>query len=991
MHKSIFVSSTFRDFQTERNLIQNQVELQVNERLREIRVSFVDLRWGIDTTNESGLDKVVSICIEEVLNSYPYYIIMLGDTYGSYVDREVVKPLYAMNGMEYDGRGKSVTEIEIEATGLFRGNNDYVLVLDRHTGASDPSPEAALLKRKVLEAALPENVYTYEATIADQGEMVLKKPSAFVDFIAGRIVEFLSNSENEERLPHLLRAEEENNGFVGRQALIQTLEQRLTDHRGDPFFRIYGQRGSGRTAVMAKLYGLLRQREGCCAAFVTDCDDGRRSTWHSVLADIGLQLQMGKVPPHALLQALDPEKRYYFFVDDFLGFDKSPFLANLIQRKFVQENVVFVVLTEDPEQAHFHLGTLEKEDAARIFRQTLASYKKQLPEAFGAYFDGHITEEMVASPVLLKHFISDLCYLEEDDYRRLSESPDFMAGLTALFIEKMEAFPKTEADYISGNCGDRDDPVRWMLGLLALTQYGIDERTLIGTLRSGGIQCPDYGFYLLKEKFREGIRRKENGDYYITHSSLRREICGLFTREEQLWLRYLYAGYLSENQAMLSQTYCFREVAFQYMAAEDDQLLAGMIDVVYTMPDNGKELGNIFTILCGDYRENRPSTWYQKLVDRKDYRVCCWLVRFGMPGLTKKYIQNAELMFRKMHDTVQTALVKNRWSDDIFSLYLRSLTMNLKFREAMANITAMVEQDRLYGMPSQMIMEMLRCYCFYYDMNNVRSTLQLLLEKMDRSAAGLMSFLEDMLSCLVLLDGNLASIREELEQLFQVIWEKLPEQRDNEHIASLAVSVEYICGLTGITPPIPLLELEKLYLEGERFEGTLSYQLLKGFIQYGWVGDEKEREHSAEVIRQYIRHRIPVDTMDLMYLAKYFRLLCYHYPGSFEREFVAAGTMDLFDRLLSISETDTSAMQLVELSYLCYLGSLYGYGTEWERKWRDQLLRLIRGAGKRANILLEELSFFEQDIAEVTEHLGPECSRVLGRIRRILERHMPAK
>ena len=80
MHKSIFVSSTFRDFQTERNLIQNQVELQVNERLREIRVSFVDLRWGIDTTNESGLDKVVSICIEEVLNSYPYYIIMLGDT-----------------------------------------------------------------------------------------------------------------------------------------------------------------------------------------------------------------------------------------------------------------------------------------------------------------------------------------------------------------------------------------------------------------------------------------------------------------------------------------------------------------------------------------------------------------------------------------------------------------------------------------------------------------------------------------------------------------------------------------------------------------------------------------------------------------------------------------------------------------------------------------------------------------------------------------------
>ena len=78
MHKSIFVSSTFRDFQTERDLIQNQVEIKVNEGLRDLHVSFVDLRWGIDTTNETGLNKVVAICIEEVLASYPYYIIMLG-------------------------------------------------------------------------------------------------------------------------------------------------------------------------------------------------------------------------------------------------------------------------------------------------------------------------------------------------------------------------------------------------------------------------------------------------------------------------------------------------------------------------------------------------------------------------------------------------------------------------------------------------------------------------------------------------------------------------------------------------------------------------------------------------------------------------------------------------------------------------------------------------------------------------------------------------
>ena len=80
----VFLSSTFRDFNEERRLLATQVFPELNRRARERGVELVevDLRWGV--TQEQAEDgHALEICLAEIERCRPYFIGMLGDSYGS--------------------------------------------------------------------------------------------------------------------------------------------------------------------------------------------------------------------------------------------------------------------------------------------------------------------------------------------------------------------------------------------------------------------------------------------------------------------------------------------------------------------------------------------------------------------------------------------------------------------------------------------------------------------------------------------------------------------------------------------------------------------------------------------------------------------------------------------------------------------------------------------------------------------------------------------
>lgn len=115
---SIFISSSFKDMQHERDMIRFRTLPQINEYLRNNygqETTIIDLRWGINTNEADeyiSMSKIVRTCLFEIDNCKPFMIVLLGDRYGTIVDKELFKKYgedFKLEGIDDIG----VTELEI--------------------------------------------------------------------------------------------------------------------------------------------------------------------------------------------------------------------------------------------------------------------------------------------------------------------------------------------------------------------------------------------------------------------------------------------------------------------------------------------------------------------------------------------------------------------------------------------------------------------------------------------------------------------------------------------------------------------------------------------------------------------------------------------------------------------------------------------------------------------------------------------------------------
>ncbi len=112
----IFLSSTFRDMQEEREQIVHHVlpGLQKRCQERQVELIFVDLRWGI-TQAESETDQVIQLCLDQVQRAHEtpiFFIALLGERYG-WIPTLLPQTLLQAYPWLEDAIGKSATEMEI--------------------------------------------------------------------------------------------------------------------------------------------------------------------------------------------------------------------------------------------------------------------------------------------------------------------------------------------------------------------------------------------------------------------------------------------------------------------------------------------------------------------------------------------------------------------------------------------------------------------------------------------------------------------------------------------------------------------------------------------------------------------------------------------------------------------------------------------------------------------------------------------------------------
>ena len=154
----IFVSSTFKDMDFERDYLKNILIPKLNEEMRQhdILVEICDLRTGLTKmfTSEQEQDEyILQSCFNVIKSTYPYFIALIGDRYGWIPHQQSINNLnQVFQDFEVDASSvtrKSVTELEIILGCLNKADSNRSIICFRSDKSYEKMPKN--IRKKYVE------------------------------------------------------------------------------------------------------------------------------------------------------------------------------------------------------------------------------------------------------------------------------------------------------------------------------------------------------------------------------------------------------------------------------------------------------------------------------------------------------------------------------------------------------------------------------------------------------------------------------------------------------------------------------------------------------------------------------------------------------------------------------------------------------------------------------------------------------------------------
>lgn len=131
--------------------------LKVEAAKRNVALSVVDLRWGV-TQEEAKTGKVISVCLDEIEKSHPFFIGILGNNYGTAPDRSVLQknpellerhPWLDEAISDDQEKSMSITEMEIQYGVLLNDAEIDAAFFFRNSDQPDNDKRLTKLKGKI--------------------------------------------------------------------------------------------------------------------------------------------------------------------------------------------------------------------------------------------------------------------------------------------------------------------------------------------------------------------------------------------------------------------------------------------------------------------------------------------------------------------------------------------------------------------------------------------------------------------------------------------------------------------------------------------------------------------------------------------------------------------------------------------------------------------------------------------------------------------------
>lgn len=303
----IFVSSTFKDMDQERDVIKFNVLSRLNEHYRDHRIQFqvVDLRIGINTENmdESQSESfVLDSCFQNIDSARPFFIGLLGERYGWIPSSKRWEAI--MNRLDKEkrcllegGNEKSVTELEIlygaigdhgkyinHSLFFFRDRASYLNVpvsfLSQYIDCNEDShTKCEILKKNILDVAecCKKNNNCVEYHLSwNQTEGLFEGLDVFADLLFEKLCHEI-DTELRECIPPQTWIEQEclNKDYLHMNNCLNKTHTSQYSYiismleEGKQVI-LTGKQGSGKTVLLSQVYKELTKKDSwiCLSSFV---------------------------------------------------------------------------------------------------------------------------------------------------------------------------------------------------------------------------------------------------------------------------------------------------------------------------------------------------------------------------------------------------------------------------------------------------------------------------------------------------------------------------------------------------------------------------------------------------------------------------------------------------------------------------------------------------------------------------------------------------
>ncbi len=658
--KSIFVSSTFRDMHFERDVIERRVRPVIDEFAKEFgkNVRFVDLRMGIDTTNEESEQesgtKIIKTCLQEIDNTRPYMIILLGERYGWLPEVDLLRDVARAKNYQLSDVQKSITELEIEY-GAFKDDSQLekclfyireplpkeqmdIDIVDTYF-ETDPilQTKLAALKARIINSGAKIRHYSCEWNTFENQVVV---PDSFADMVVSDVKslfereferkEELSWQQREDVGFELLR-ERKASYFAGREEVLehclQTVRQPETR-----LFIMQGEAGSGKSTLMSVMAKRLMEHGE--VFFFASGNGANSQTVHSMVKQIVYRLEtvlgveqhfdpQGGVQDDGegnsqddwldVLQELMVQykeqngKPFYIVCDalDQLSFSSDTFAFRWLP-KHIEDCFTYVVscLSEveiSPRHRHseacvrYHLPKLEAVDKPEIVRELLSTSGKQLHESV---VEAIAKVPASDNPLYLSMMVQRLTILDRDDFKKIERAGDGIQGINRELLRIVRKTPQT----VEGICAtfineisERINPsiCEDIVAFIACSRRGLRERDLIALYTKDGSKWVSADFALLKLYLAPFLIFREDGRIDFLHASIRKGILNQISSD------YYYEDILEYlKDRPMEDDLKISEIVWHAYKADDKAFLTGFLARVngYTSRFRdviGKELADI--------------------------------------------------------------------------------------------------------------------------------------------------------------------------------------------------------------------------------------------------------------------------------------------------------------------------------------------------------------------------------------------------------------